>query len=408
MPRKGVAFTAGLISGENGIVFNAGGSVTNKTGGVIQGIAQNDGGYSSRTGAAIYAFTPNNNPVTVVNEAGANIEGVGTYSWGIHTGTTPINITNFGVISGNVSAINVNGGGTFINEAGASVRSTIFQPVAVTGGTENIINSGTISSSFGGIGFGPPGGGGSVTNNAGGVNSFGIASGGTTSPVDVMNSGTISGVETGIAFGNGGGSITNEATGSIVATSSAPDALTQAISVSNGAGKIANSGLISGDTAIAFNGSAGGTVTNNATGTIMGFSSAIVTGKQPVTITNYGKLAGTQSGIYVNAGGSFTNAAGASVTSTIFQPVAVTGVGTENITNSGKISSSFGGIGFGDGNPSDTNVTGTVTNNAGGLIQERVRTASELAPLAGLLSQLSILELSRGYTAVSGLMLAAL
>ena len=120
--------------------------------------------------------------MTVVNEAGATIQGVGTDSWGIHTGSTPINVTNFGVISGKVNALNVNGGGTFINEAGASITSTTFQPIAVTsGGVENIINSGTISSSFGGIGFSNGNASGTITNNAGGiiqgtgVNSFGIA-----------------------------------------------------------------------------------------------------------------------------------------------------------------------------------------------------------------------------------------
>jgi hypothetical protein len=198
--------------------------VTNN--GTIQGVAQNDNGFDSNTGSGIYAFA-NANPVTVVNEAGATIRGVGTDSWGIHTGSAPIFITNFGTISGTVAAINVNGGGTFINEAGALVTSTTFEPVAVTGGTETIVNSGTISSSFGGIGFGTPRGGGSVTNNVGGVisgtgpNSFGIASGSTNQSIAVTNSGAISG-SSGIDLGVGGGSITNNATGSITGVTALP------------------------------------------------------------------------------------------------------------------------------------------------------------------------------------------
>jgi len=286
---------AGLIAGENGIVFNAGGTVTNTTGGTIQGIARNDNGFDSNTGAGIYAFA-NSTLVTVVNQAGATIKGVGTDSWGIHTGFGPMNITNFGVISGTVNAINVNGGGTFINEAGASVTSTTFQPIAVTSGTENIINFGTISSSFGGIGFGPPGGGGSVTNNVGGVisgtgsGSFGIASGDTNQSVAVINSGVISG-SSGIDLGTGGGSITNNAAGSIAGFSSSAVNL-----ASGGTTTIVNSGTISSASgnAILFEGSASGSVTNNPGGVLAGGSghSAITSGTDAISISNAETISG--------------------------------------------------------------------------------------------------------------------
>jgi hypothetical protein len=62
-----------LISGENGIDFLVGGSVTNKPGGTIQGIAQSDNGLDSNTSAGIYAFA-NANPVTIVKQAGATIK----------------------------------------------------------------------------------------------------------------------------------------------------------------------------------------------------------------------------------------------------------------------------------------------------------------------------------------------
>ena len=245
---------AGLISGENGIFFNTGGSVTNMAGGTIQGVSRNDNGFSSQTGSGIYAFA-NTSLVTVLNEAGATIQGLGTFSWGIHTGLAPINITNFGVISGTVNAINVNGGGTFINEAGASITSTTFQPVAVTsGGTENITNFGAISSSFGGIGFSNGNANGTVTNNAGGIiagtaaGSFGIATG-SANVINFINSGTISGGGSGVAL-SGGGSITNNAGGSITAAAPTTGAFTQGILISNTAAKIVNAGLISGENGI--------------------------------------------------------------------------------------------------------------------------------------------------------------
>jgi fibronectin-binding autotransporter adhesin len=394
---------AGLISGECGIVFNVGGSVTNA--GTIQGIARNENGFNTaNTGAGINAFA-NNNPVTVVNQSGATIQGLGQFSWGIHTGSSPINVTNFGIISGTVNAINVNGGGTFINEAGGSITSTTFQPIAVTSdGTETIINSGTISSAFGGIGFSNGNASGFITNNVGGIirgtsaASFGIADG-ATNVINVVNSGSISGGQNGIIL-SGGGSVTNNATGSITAAAPATGPFTQGILVSGSSPNIVNAGLISGECGIVFN--VGGTVTNATGGTIQGiarndngFDSAtgsgidafananpvtvvneagatirgvgtdswgIHTGSTPIFITNFGTISGAVAAINVNGGGTFINEAGALVTSTTFNPVAVTH-GTETIINSGTISANFGGIGF--GNPAGG---GSVTNNAGGVI----------------------------------------
>jgi outer membrane autotransporter protein len=127
-----------------------------------------------------------------------------------------------------------------------------------------------------------------------------------------------------------------------------------------------NSGVISNPTNNAISFIAGGSVINNATGTITAADYGIITSTQAVNITNYGTIVGTGNAIGMNGAGTIINKAGAFLLSTTFQPVEMTSnSGIVNITNSGTISSPFGGVGFDGGNTSG----GTVTNNAGGVIQ---------------------------------------
>jgi hypothetical protein len=98
------------------------------------------------------------------------VEGIGKDSWGIKSFLTPVNIVNFGIISGELVGINVNGGGSLNNNAGGSVTGKTGVAVIMTsGGTETIVNSGTIfSSGSAAIAF-RDNTSGSVTNNPGGV-----------------------------------------------------------------------------------------------------------------------------------------------------------------------------------------------------------------------------------------------
>jgi uncharacterized protein with beta-barrel porin domain len=382
---------SGTISGECGIVLNNGGQIINNAGGIIEGHALNENGFDSNTGSAILLVSGG----TVMNRAGGTIEGIGQDSWGIKSFFGPVNITNFGVISGNVNAINVNDGGMFINEAGASITSTIFQPVAVTDtGTETIINYGTISSSFGGIGFGPGNATGSVTNNAGGIiqgtgpNSFGISAGSTNLFVQVTNSGTISGTK-GIVLA-GGGTVANNPGGVITGTGGV------AISIDTpaapaGENSVLNAGTINGEVRL----SGGPDTVTLITGGIINGSldlgsdsssklildgSGVQTISQAVTgtITDPGSLTKQGSGTWIIdenlsapistnvIAGTVSVAQNATLTSptvTIASGGILTGTGTisGNVTNSGIIS---------PGNPFGTlTIRGNFTQTSTGIFR---------------------------------------
>jgi outer membrane autotransporter protein len=391
---------SGTISGECGIVLNNGGLIINNAGGIIQGHTLNENGFNSNTGSAILLVSGG----TVRNSAGGTIEGIGLDSWGIKSFSAPVNIVNFGIISGMVDAINVNGGGTFINEAGASITSTTFQPVAVTGtGTETIINSGTISSSFGGIGFGPGNATGSVTNNAGGIiqgtarNSFGIAAGSTNLFIQVTNSGTISGA-TGIVLA-GGGAVTNNPGGVITGTGGvaisidtpAAPAGVDTTADPSGENSVLNAGTVNGEVKLSGGPSTvtlltGGVINgsldlgSNSGSVLILDGSGVQTISQAVTgtITDQGSLTKQGTGTWIIdenlsapistdvIAGTLSLAQNATLSSsavTIANGATLTGIGTVhgNVTNSGVIS---------PGNPFGTlTIRGNYTQTSNGVFR---------------------------------------
>jgi outer membrane autotransporter protein len=178
---------------------------------------------------------------SVLNNAGGEIEGVGTNSIGIQGLGAPANITNFGVISGSTNAILLGAGGTITNDAGGSITATTDQAILITGGT------------------------GTVLNNAGGkiegVGAASIGIEGVKAIVNITNFGVISGSTNAIVLG-AGGAITNDAGGSITATTD------QAILINGGNESITNLGTITGGNGIAIDArssSGNTTLTNSAT-----------------------------------------------------------------------------------------------------------------------------------------------
>jgi outer membrane autotransporter protein len=311
---------------------------------------------------------------TVLNSGNIVSAGVGVSS------NEPVNITNLGTIAGTNNAIRFNGGGTLTNAAGASLTSTNFQPVDVsaTGGTVNITNSGTISSSTGGIGYDAGTNTGTVTNKAGGIirgtgaNSFGIGT--SASPITLINSGTIVGVNTGygaavggpvineaggviqstgtdgqsaIGFGTTDGpvTITNDAGGVIESQTTAHSAI--GVGTTNGLLSIINAGTISGLSGIGFSGGSV-LITNNATGSIIGRTGSAIgmTSMSSATILNSGTIS---SGLPL-AGGTAHSAIAISA-------------GIAMIVNSGTIfSAAANGINL------EADTTGSIINNAGGIL----------------------------------------
>jgi outer membrane autotransporter protein len=418
LPGGTLTVTQTVLVGAEGTLLSTGGTISASA-------FENSGVITSTIGDAI-SFAAGG---SVINNATGTITGANV---GIFTSNQVVNVTNFGKMTGTNAAIAINGGGTFANEAGASVTATSFEPVEIrSAGTVMIVNSGTISSNYGGIGFDE--GGGTIVNNAGGViqgtganvqgpgvNSFGIAASSTTIPVAVINSGTISGVGFGYAA-NIGGSITNNMGGIIQGTG--PGSSGIGFGATNGLVNILNSGTISGSTGIGVGAGSSVSVTNNATGIIVattgngvgssgssltvvnsgtisseivnaisfgtgttgsvtnnpggvlasgGTAHSAVFGGGQISVSNAGTISGVDTGINLAAGGSITNIGfitgqgGAAVTTTVG--------GTSTIVNSGTISSvNASAINF------QTNTSGSVTNNAGGILTGAVGHSGILA-----------------------------
>ncbi len=152
----------------------------------------------------------------------------------------------------------------------------------------------------------------------------------------------------------GGGALTNGADGLISAES-------QGVYVTNAAVTLTNAGRILSTSRFAIEARAGGTVTNDATGTLFGFSGGVHLGDVG-SVTNAGSIGGggnTSSGIRLTQGGNATNSASGIIATSGFALYASYGAAT--VVNDGLMSGAGqSGIVLHNG--------GTIANNAGASI----------------------------------------
>jgi hypothetical protein len=379
----GIIGNSGAISGVDGLVLRAGGTVSNLTGGSIS--ASGTVGSGLGVGAGVYITGASG---TVTNNAtiSGGGYGVGLADGGMVTNTASIlggedgvifegalgTLVNSGNITGTVDdGVALFAGGSVTNNAGASISglgSTSGAGVFITGAAGTVTNNGSIAGvNHNGVLFTTSG---SLTNAAGasisGFNSgvfFGTASAGGT----VTNSGTITAtanippiitngtVTTPGTYGTAidmeaGGSITNKPGGSI-------SGIGFGVFITGAAGTVANSGNITSTKYSAVDLTHGGSVTNAAGASIVGGSNGVAFGTAGTagTVTNSGNISASGAAVYLQNGGSVTNNSAGTISGKQYGAFLEGGPGT--IANQGSISGATGdGIVLGLG--------GAVTNAA--------------------------------------------
>jgi hypothetical protein len=397
----------GAISGAlYGVNLAGGGSVTNKAGGTISG---------GHSGLHIYQYTYNGNVYTYGRPF--------AYGGGVRILGGAATVTNAGKINGAAFGVDLAAGGSVTNQAGATISGSVIHGVygyysvgtgiLVAGGAGTVTNagdiagfsygvqlqaggivtnSGTISGGFEGIDLTA---GGSVTNKAGGTISgggFGVflsaggsvinKAGGTIDGfngikafgvANVTNGGTI----IASTVGNGGNAVTLYGGGSVVNQAGATIRGGFGVLLYFSAGTVTNAGNITGYIspggnpleAVGVDLGTGGSVTNEAGGTISGYFAGIALHLGSVTNQAGGAIGGYIFGIAARgSGATVTNAGDISGEAGV---AAVVSAAT--VINSGAIAGTkagsaffFGPVPLGDG--VFMNAGGAVTNEAGGTI----------------------------------------
>ncbi len=249
---------AGHITGSagDGVMFAGGGSVTNQSGGIIQGVTS---------------------AVTISGGAGT--------------------VTNSGALSasGGVGVL-VTGGGSVTNTVGGVITGTA-KGVSVSGGASTVDNAGAISATAAsGVGV-DAGAGVVVTNETGGQidGATGVRG------ADVINGGTINGVTPGSngASGTGvlltSGALVNQAGGAIMGGGDGV--------LASGSATVTNAGSIVGVHVDGVDLSAGGNVVNQGGADISGARYGVVTRGASDHVTNAGTISGATASVAFTGSG---------------------------------------------------------------------------------------------------------
>jgi hypothetical protein len=267
--------------------------VFNKAGGVIfggdVGISVSNGGYVSNAGSidgygTVGVYIKGNGYVN--NLAGGTITG-GTY--GIKETGAYSRVVNAGSILSSTGAKISGYQGEIVNLAGAIIKGGFLGVELLDGGSvfndRSAGHIGTVSGSYYGV-------------YVAGASGF------------VSNAGVIKSFYTGVSL-NSGGSVSNAKTGTINGYGGFPG---RGVVIRGGAGSVSNAGSINGAGyfGIQFN-VTGGSISNASTGRITGRLNGVYVTGAAVAVSNSGSIGGGSAGVYLGAGGSITNAAGAHI-----------------------------------------------------------------------------------------------
>jgi uncharacterized protein with beta-barrel porin domain len=298
-------------------------------------------------------------------------------------------LTNQGVVSGSDSGVNLNSaggntvinagsitgvaasgiylqqGGRVLNQGGAAITG-YSSGVSIQTGIGSVLNQGTITAygcgCSGGAGVSIGVAGGSVVNQGIAsriVGNYGVSIGGVGT---VTNEGTIQGGVLGVYL-KSGGTVTNLGTASYIGGLSAGVYL-------HSTGIIVNQGTITTLAGYAIQAKGNATITNQGTTSLIAGAVGGITGYLGTTstVTNQGTISsGGGNAIALGAGSVFNQGAASTITADGGHGVFF-GDGPGTVTNDGRITASVCGC----LSPADgvyLTVGGSVTNNAGALIQ---------------------------------------
>jgi hypothetical protein len=287
------------------------------------------------------------------------------------TADNPLSITSTGTVTSTGTADGIDGGtGTTWTITNAGVVSAASGNGVSLTGSGIVGNTGSISGKDALV----LKAGGSVTNNVGGsISGLGALGAGLGSGAGVFiagaagtvtNHSTISGAAYGVGFGAGG----------LVTNTSSITGGEDGVIVQGAIGTIANSGTIIAtvDDGVAL--FAGGSVTNASGASISGSNvgaGIYITGGT-ATVTNAGSIAGAdKTGVFIAGGGSLSNAATGSISAQVVGVFFKNQAGT--LTNAGFITGTgTGGTGvyLENGGSATNTSTGTITGNKFGVFLE--------------------------------------